>query len=69
MHYSMFSAALDQIDVPRSEVWSIYQAFEQVSDGRHKRGKRYSVALILSLLLFRFHQLLGAKRQLLPNQH
>ncbi|HLZ56293.1 MAG TPA: ISAs1 family transposase [Ktedonosporobacter sp.] len=29
---------------------SVYQAFEQVVDGRHKRGVRYSVAQILTLV-------------------
>jgi hypothetical protein len=28
---------------------SVYRAFEQVQDGRHKRGVRYPVALILTL--------------------
>ena len=30
---------------------SVYRAFEQVVDGRHKRGVRYSVALILTLIV------------------
>ena len=30
---------------------SVYRAFEQVADGRHKRGVRYSVALILTLIV------------------
>lgn len=30
---------------------SLYQAFEQVKDGRKKKGKRYPLALILTLLL------------------
>jgi hypothetical protein len=33
------------------DVLSVYRTFEQVEDGRHKRGVRYSVALILTLLL------------------
>src|SRR5437763_17175106 len=33
------------------EVMSVYRALEQVQDGRHKRGVRYSVALILTLIL------------------
>lgn len=30
---------------------SVYHAFEHVSDGRHQRGVRYSVALILTLIV------------------
>src|SRR5438270_3369062 len=30
---------------------SLYRAFEQVKDGRKKKGKRYPLALILTLLL------------------
>jgi len=30
---------------------SVYRAMEQIQDGRHKRGVRYSVALILTLIL------------------
>jgi predicted transposase YbfD/YdcC len=30
---------------------SVYRAFEQISDGRHKRGVRYSAALMLTLLV------------------
>ncbi len=30
---------------------AVYQAFQQVQDGRHKRGVRYSVEAILTLLL------------------
>jgi hypothetical protein len=29
---------------------SVYRAFEQVEDKRHKRGVRYSVALMLTLI-------------------
>jgi hypothetical protein len=30
---------------------SVYHAFEQLTDGRHKRGVRYSVALVLTLIV------------------
>jgi hypothetical protein len=30
---------------------SVYRACEQVQDGRHKRGVRYRVALILTLII------------------
>lgn len=30
---------------------SLYQAFEQVKDGRGKKGKRYPLALILTLIM------------------
>jgi predicted transposase YbfD/YdcC len=30
---------------------SVYHAFEQVTDGRHKRGVRYNVALVLTLIV------------------
>jgi hypothetical protein len=30
---------------------SVYTAFEKITDGRYKRGIRYSVALILTLIL------------------
>ena len=33
------------------EELSVYRACEQIADGRAKRGVRYSVALVLSLLL------------------
>src|SRR5579859_6504108 len=33
------------------DVASLYQAFEQVKDGRGKKGKRYPLALILTLIM------------------
>ena len=30
---------------------SLYRAFEQVKDGRGKKGKRYPLALILTLIM------------------
>lgn len=52
MHYNMINATL-----VASEPWqgmdalSLYHVFEQLSDKRHPRGKRYSLALVLSLLI------------------
>ena len=52
MNYSTFEDTLEQVKVPvEIEAKSVYQALEQVQDGRHKRGVRYSVALILTLIL------------------
>ena len=52
MNYSTFEDTLEQVKVPvEIEAMSVYQALEQVQDGRHKRGVRYSVALILTLIL------------------
>jgi predicted transposase YbfD/YdcC len=31
--------------------YSLYAAFEQISDGRHKRGRRYPLAVLLSLIV------------------
>src|SRR5438309_10689080 len=33
------------------DVASLYQAFEQVKDGRGKKGKRYPLALVLTLIM------------------
>ena len=44
--------ALEQADVPvEGDPLSVDRAFEQVTDGRHQRGVRYSVALILTLIV------------------
>jgi hypothetical protein len=52
MDYSTFQHTMEQIKVPEgSEALSVYRALEQVCDGRHKRGVRYSVALVLTLIL------------------
>lgn len=52
MDYSTFQQTMEQIELPEgSEALSVYRALEQVSDGRHKRGVRYRVALILTLIL------------------
>src|SRR5437660_12517775 len=35
----------------RVDAASLYQAFEQVKDGRKSKGKRYPLALLLTLIL------------------
>jgi predicted transposase YbfD/YdcC len=52
MDYSTFRQTMEQIKLPAEmEALSVYRALEQVGDGRHKRGVRYSVALVLTLIL------------------
>jgi predicted transposase YbfD/YdcC len=52
MNYSTFEETVEHIQVPvEIDAMSVYRALEQVQDGRHKRGVRYSVALILTLIL------------------
>lgn len=52
MNYNTLDRVLEQVK-PGEEMdaLSVYRALEQVPDGRHKRGVRYSVALICSLIL------------------
>ena len=52
MDWSTFEQTREQITIPEGrEALSVYGTLEQVSDGRHKRGVRYSVALVLTLIL------------------
>ena len=52
MNYSMLDEALEQVELPvEIDALSVYRALEHIQDGRHKRGVRYSVALIFTLLL------------------
>src|SRR6266699_5463665 len=52
MNYTTFEETLKQAGLPvEGDALSVYRAFEQVQDGRHKRGVRYSVALILTLIV------------------
>lgn len=52
MNYTTFEEAMEQADLAvEADALSVYQAFEHVLDGRHKRGVRYSVALILTLIV------------------
>lgn len=52
MHYNTGSAALASVEGwQESDVLSLYHVFEHLSDGRHPRGKRYSLPLVLSLVI------------------
>src|SRR5260370_22163650 len=52
MNYSTFEETLEQVKLPEEiDALSVYRALEQVQDGRHKRGVRYSVALVLTLIV------------------
>lgn len=52
MNYTTFEEAMKQAGLPvEVDAFSVYRAFEQIQDGRHKRGVRYSSALILTLIV------------------
>ena len=52
MNYTTFEEAMEQAGLPvEVDAFSVYQAFEQIRDGRHKRGVRYRSALILTLIV------------------
>jgi DDE_Tnp_1-associated len=52
MNYSMLDEAMEQVKLPvEIDALSVYRAMEHIQDGRHKRGVRYSVALIFTLIL------------------
>jgi predicted transposase YbfD/YdcC len=52
MNYSMLEEAMEQVQLPvEIDALSVYRAMEHIQDGRHKRGVRYSVALIFTLIL------------------
>lgn len=52
MNYNALEAAMEPMELPEEiDALSVYRALEQVQDGRHHRGRRYSVALIFTLLL------------------
>src|SRR5512142_267730 len=52
MNYTTLQEAMELADLAvEVETMSVYRAFEQVTDGREKRGIRYSVALILTLIV------------------
>jgi hypothetical protein len=52
MNYQTLEEALEQAGLPvEVEVLSVYRAFEQIQDGRHKRGVRKSLALMLTLIV------------------
>ena len=52
MNYTTLEEALEQAGLPvEMDVLSVYRAFEQIQDGRHKQGIRYSSTLILTLIV------------------
>ncbi len=52
MNYSTLDTVMEQMELPvEIDALSVYRALEQVQDGRHKRGVRYSVALVFTLIL------------------
>lgn len=52
MDYNTFGEGKEQgSEAMEIDALSVYRALEQISDGRHKRGVRYSVAQILTLIL------------------
>ena len=52
MNYTTLEEALEQAGLPvEADALSVYRAFEQIQDGRHKRGVRYSSTLILTLIV------------------
>lgn len=52
MNLTIFDSVQETTPEPLSiDPSSLYQAFEQVKDGRKRRGKRYPLALIFTLLL------------------
>ena len=52
MNYNTLQEVMEQVaDEQQIEALSVYRAFEQIEDGRHKRGVRYSSALILTLIV------------------
>ena len=51
MDYTTLQTTMELVaEEQQIDALSIYRAFEQIEDGRHKRGVRYSVALILIVL-------------------
>src|SRR5437763_2289017 len=52
MNYNTLQEVMEQVaDEQQIDTLSVYRAFEQIEDGRHKRGVRYSSALILTLIV------------------
>ena len=52
MDYSTLTQTIEQSQVTaEADALTLYEAFEQVSDGRKKRGVRYRLALILTLIV------------------
>lgn len=51
MDYSTLLAEEEGSHLSRVPLTALYEALKQIKDGRKKRGCRYSLALILTLLL------------------
>src|SRR5438876_10777288 len=51
MDYSTLIAEEEEQRLSRVPLTALYEALKQVKDGRKKRGCRYSLALLLTLLL------------------
>ena len=52
MNYNTLEVTLESVGGEHQiDALSVYRAFEQIPDGRHKRGVRYSSALILTLIV------------------
>src|SRR5260221_13740364 len=52
MNYNTLQEAMEQVGwCQQIDALSVYRAFEHIQDGRHKRGVRYRVALILTLIV------------------
>ena len=52
MNYITLEEAMEQVGWDQQiDALSVYRAFEHIEDGRHKRGVRYNVALILTLIV------------------
>ena len=52
MNYNMLEVTMESVGGEQQiDALSVYRAFEQIQDGRHKRGVRYSSALILTLIV------------------
>jgi hypothetical protein len=52
MDYNTLQTAMEPVAGEQQiDALSVYRAFEQIEDRRHKRGVRYSVALILTLIV------------------
>ena len=52
MNYTMLAEAVEAANWDQQiDALSVYRACEQLSDARHKRGVRYRIALIVTLVL------------------
>lgn len=52
MHYITLEEAMEQVSWEKeTEALTIYKSMEQIGDQRYKRGRRYSSALILTLII------------------